>query len=62
MHRRPNPKFDDYTQNSSENPTKMKNQAQNNNRAQYFLSHSEIEAKFKDKRFILHFFMNLPDA
>jgi hypothetical protein len=36
------PKFDHYTQNSPENPYKIKNLAQNNMRAQRFLPLSEI--------------------
>jgi hypothetical protein len=39
---RPDQKYDDYTQNSSENPFKIKSQAQINNRAQHFKPHSEI--------------------
>jgi hypothetical protein len=34
--RRPDPKFDDYTQNSSDLQCKFKNQSQNNSRANFY--------------------------
>jgi hypothetical protein len=38
----PDLKFDDCTQNSSKNASKMTNKAQNDNRAKHFWPHSEI--------------------
>jgi hypothetical protein len=58
--RRPDPKFDDYTQNSSDLQSKFKNQSQNNSRALYVKSLCEILVKLKIFFFV--FFLDLPGA
>jgi hypothetical protein len=46
--RLPDPKFDDYTQNSSDLQSKFKNQSQNNSRASDVKSFCEILVNMKD--------------
>jgi hypothetical protein len=48
MGRRPNPKFDDYTQNSSEIQSKSKNQPQISTSAQDFEALTVIQVRLKD--------------